>query len=328
MARIIFVVISMILEISAILSVFIHAGYFFSIAVFMILHAASACFLSFALYMAMPERYKKNYAVLILFYLLFFFALSAEFLAFLSLDFLYGRSTAEREEALHINPGHEIGYKTIPLAGRQYGEGSVLSRLSTPGVSVPLKQTSLLYLIDKTPALSYKLVKESVYDPSDEIRLLAFSLLSKTENDINKKISALKKYLSYAKKGNEGEIRFDLAGLHWTLVYMNITDKEFESYNLDQAKDNILKAIKQKYKYFDALLLLGRIYLKLGDREQAEGCLNKSLSREFLKNRAIPYLAEIYYLKGDFWAAKRLFMEMESRPLNNRLNNILELWTS
>ncbi len=327
MIKIIFVFISSALEILAVLSVFIYRNYFLSIAIFMAFHALSAIFLAYASYIAMPKRYKKNYKEFLLFCFLFFFILSAEFLAFLLFDFVFKRTTGETAEVLHINPELEIGHKIISVAVRQYGEGSVLSRLTCANAPVSLQQSSLLYLINKSPALSYKFVKQSVYNPQDEIRLLAFGLLSNIENGINNKIAELKKYLADTTINNVGEIYLDIANLYWEAVYKNISDNEFESYNLSQSRDYVLMSINENYKSFETVFLLGKIYLRSKDIEQAKNYFSESLSFEYSKEKAMPYLAEIYYAKKYFMETKKMFKEIKSRSLNNRLNNIIEIWT-
>ena len=326
MNRIIFVLISLAIEILAVLSVIICRNYFLSVSIFMVLHALSAISLAYASYTAMPIRYKKDYREFLLFCFLFFFILSAEFIAFLLLDFVLKRTSLEKSGVLHINPELEIGHKIISVAGRQYGEGSVLSRLTGANVPVALQQSSLLYLINKSPALSYKFVKQSLYNPQDEIRLLAFGLLSNIEKEINNKIAELKKYLDGAAINSAGEIYLDIAKLYWESVDKNISDNEFESYNLSRSKDYALMSINENYKNFETMLLLGKVCLRLKDAEQAQNYFCKSLSFECFKDKAVPYLAEIYFTNKKFMETKKMFKEIKTRTLNNRLNNIIEIW--
>lgn len=328
MIQILSIIASIIFEVLAILSIFTHNSYFYSIVIFMLLHAVSAFFISYALYIITGNRYKKDFKVFILFYLLFFLTLSAEFLAFLLFEILYKKKLIVRQDTFSINPEEEMEYEAIPMRKRLYGEGSVLFGLRFPEATPSLKHASLLYLIDKSPILSYQFVRERIYDTSEEIRLLSFSIISRMENDINYKISILKKYLENHQEKNNAEIYYKLAELYWEIVYMNISDKEFEGYNLEQAMIYIKMAINEKYKYFDSIFLLGRIYLKLKDKEQARKCFNESLSYKFIKNRVIPYIAELYYLEKDFIGAKRILLEVQSVPINNKFSNIIELWKS
>jgi hypothetical protein len=328
MIKILFIFLSLAFEILAIISIIYSHGYFDSIYFFIFLNACSAISLAYASYILIPaERYKKNYLTVVIFFFLYFFISIFEFLGFLILYLILKRTHLEKSEIFHIDTEYEIGHKIMSVTGRQYGEGSVVSRLTDAKVPASLQQSSLLYLINKSPALSYKFVKRSLYNPQDEIRLLAFGLLSKIEKDINNKIMELKKYLNdFNDKNNKGEIYLDLAKLYWESVYKNISDNEFDDYNLKKSKQYALESIKENYKKFENFFLLGKISLKLKDIEQAQKYFMESLRFDYFKDKTIPYMAEIYFNEKKYSESKRLFENIKMSTLNNKLKNIVDLW--
>ena len=328
MIRIFFIFLSLACEILAIISIIYCHGYFYSIYFFIFLHAFSAISLAYVSYISLPiRRYKKNYQTIFIFFFIYFFIPIFEFLCFLIIYLILKRTHSEKSEIFHINPEFEIGHKIISVAGRQYGEGSVVSRLTDTKVPINLQQSSLLYLINKSPDLSYKFVKQSLYNPQDEIRLLAFGLISNIEKDINNKIMELKKYLNDSNnKNNKGEIYLDLANLYWELVYKNISDNEFDDYNLKKSKQYVLESIKENYKKFENFFLLGKISLKLNDIEQAQKYFAESLHFDYFKDKTVPYIAEIYFNEKKYSESKKIFENMKSHTLNNKLKNIIDLW--
>jgi hypothetical protein len=60
------------------------------------------------------------------------------------------------------------------------------------------------------------------------------------------------------------------------------------------------------------LILIGRIYLKKGDLQQAQKFVNLGLEHGAHRDRVIPYLAELAFRQRDFKALKRFF---EADPL-------------
>ncbi len=327
MNKIILIAISLVTEYYAVISLLNGGAYWASIATFFCLHALSALSISLAMYYEMPEKFGKNLVHnIFVSFPLFFFLPVMEFFAFTLFILLFKKQKSIHQEPLSINPEEELDFRTFPSLNRQYGEGSIVSRLADPNASSKLKQSSLLYLINKNPTVSYNLVRDNIGYRSNEVRLLAFSLLSKKENEINEKIFSLKNILSDGKERNSEKLYFDLAYLYWNLVYMNISDKEFEKYNLEMSTKYILKAMNKKYRHYESAFLLGRISAKLKNYKEAERYFKDALASDTLRDKVIPYLAEVYYITKDYKKAKELFDKISSPVINNKLKNIVELW--
>ncbi|MFW0884942.1 tetratricopeptide repeat protein [Candidatus Acidulodesulfobacterium sp. H_13] len=327
MNKIILIAISLVTEYYAVISLLNGGAYWASIIDFFCLHALSALCISLAMYYEIPKKFGKSIVRNILVsFPLFFFLPVMEFFAFILFILLFKKQKTIHRESLSINPEEELDFKIFPSLNRQYGEGSIISRLADPNASSKLKQSSLLYLINKNPTVSYDFVRDNMRHRSNEVRLLAFSLLSKKENEINKKIFSLKNTLSDEKERDSGKLHFELAYLYWNLVYMNISDKEFEKYNLEISMKYILKAMNKKYRYYESAFLLGRISAKLKDYKEAERYFKDALALDALQDKVIPYLAEVYYITKDYKKAKELFDKISSPVINNKLKNIVELW--
>ena len=294
-------------------------GYFAAISAFFLFHGFSAVLTAAAMHLALrgrsSGRFIEHAAV---FAPLFFFLPLAQFPAFMLLAALLGRRKIKWLEPLHIDAGKELGFNIFPSAARHYGEGSVISRLNDSAAPAGLKQSSILYLIN--------FVRGNLGNPLDEVRLLAFSFLSKKENEVNKKIFVLKKALESGREKEPERLCFELAQLYWHLVYMNIADKVFENYNLNMAVYYINKAIDAKYRYYDAMFLSGRISFRLKDYAKAEECFKEAMASETLKDRVIPYLGEIYYMRKDYGKTKKLMENISGPIMNNKLKGIRDLW--
>ncbi len=320
--------VSLIAELCAFLSLERASGHLLSVTPFLVLHASSSLFLNFSFFAGLKERSKKKLLYLFCFYFIYFFLPLVQFPAFFIMLYFFNKRKIEAVPAIQINPANEIGLKTFGTAERRFGEGSILSRLEGRGVPPQLKQSSLTYISNKKPVISYTHVRNNICHSSDEVRLLAFSLLSKMESGISNEISSLKLQLTEnTDEKRNGGIYSRLAQLHWTLAFMKISDREFENYNLNQAKDYLVLALNENYRYFDSMFLLGRVYLKLKDFDAAEKALKAAGGSDFFRDKAAPYLGEIYYTRKDYKKTKETLAKISYRPLNNKLNNMVDLWT-
>ena len=322
-----------ILLLSGIVSDFISAHFLmiknfnFSVLLLILFHGISAVFISLAFYILLSQKYGKSiYNFLALFFLNFFLLFIGWLASLLFYIYLTKMHKTRTIEPLILNSADKISFKKSGL-NKQYGEGSIHSRLNDPDVPYHHKKDSLLYLINIKAPLSYEYSKKNLASSTDEIRLLSFGFLSKTENEINKNISRLKKSLSVEVEKNLAKKFYELSRLYWESVYLNIADGEFKNSNLLEAEKYAENALKDKYYYFNSVFILGRINLKIGNIDKAKEFSEEALTSENMYDKILPYLAETFFIKKDFKKTKELLNKASRYTTYNEFKNIIDLWS-
>ncbi|USE38958.1 hypothetical protein [Endozoicomonas sp. SCSIO W0465] len=106
-----------------------------------------------------------------------------------------------------------------------------------------------------------RLLREALKDPADDVRLLAYSILSHREKLIQQEIASLKSGLSHQHTHYQISLLKRLAQLHWQLVDQSLLhDNEARQLAADQACQFANSVLQQGHDP-DMQLLLARYYL-------------------------------------------------------------------
>jgi len=224
-------------------------------------------------------------------------------------------------------PLKEILTEEISLKKISYGESFLKKAIEEVSIHKSLKEEAVLILSRFQSPLAVHLLKEAVYSDIDEVRLLALNFLYKQEKQINRKISELISRIKSTKEALEGaQILKELAFLYWELVYLELTDTEFSRYYLEQALKYTLEALNVVQNDDKLYLLLGRIYLKKEDIENAEKALHKSILLNPNNISAYIYLAEVEFNKRNFERIKELLKNLKNIEKDYLSYSIVSVW--
>ena len=186
----------------------------------------------------------------------------------------------------------------------------------------------LIFLVTKfqTPQ-STQLLKRALSSEQDEIRLIAFSAISKMEEEIFNRINLLLKELKRVKEPEElFRIYSSLAELYWELVYLGIADEELAEFYLKTALEYGLRALEVS-KDGKLLFLIGRIYLRLREYDEAEKFLREAVEEGIPMEKVAPYLMEIYFVRRDWKALKELSERLKGKVIPNpKALSIIKVW--
>ena len=222
----------------------------------------------------------------------------------------------------------EILSEEIDIEPLRYGEAAFLRFLRERNVPAEMKLKVMTILEqDKTPK-DIMLLKEALSSEIDEVRLLAFNALSKLEESISAKIEENLEKLEKTKDEKERAlIKKDIASFYWEMIYFGITDEEIRSFIISEIERYTNEANQTLKDDPECLFLLSRIKLKKGECEEAERLMKRAIELGFMKEKVVPYLAEVYYMKGEACKVKELFNNFYHLRLDPTLNPIVELWS-
>ncbi len=178
----------------------------------------------------------------------------------------------------------------------KYGEGGAYSKLKVKPTKITEKIDALLAINSIPGKRKGKIIRDTLYDEEDELRLLAFSLLDAKEKEISKEIFALRHQVQ--KKPNSranGPFYKKLALLSWELAYHELSQADMLNYNLTAAYQYAQKALKLEKQDPSLYLLIAKIKLAQHDFLEAMDALQKAQSLNVPPSKTVPYLAEIYF---------------------------------
>jgi tetratricopeptide (TPR) repeat protein len=210
-----------------------------------------------------------------------------------------------------------------------YGEGGFLRFLRKRDVPPEIKLKVVTTLEQNKTPKEIILLKEALSSEIDEVRLFAFSALSRLEESISVNVEGSLKRLKKAEDEKEKAlIKKDIASLYWEMIYFGVVDEEIRSFMVSEIERYAEETEQTLKDDPECLFLRSRIKLKKGEYEEAERLMKKVLESGFMKEKVIPYLAEVYYVKGETHKVEELFNNFYHLRLDPVLNPIVELWSN
>lgn len=314
---------------------FIINNSIYSIITGLILHGVALfLILSFAVNL-LPKRFEKSQRLksVVMFFIITYPTLYIGYIAviILILHILRKQKLAEYKPFLSFSVEDFLGENIKNRQKlRSFGEGAILSINRMDQVDRSLKEKAILALHDlKNPGL-FSLVKESLGSSIDEVRLFAFSIVSKLEKEFNENLHRLKEKLKQDDLSPEekAQIHYEIAKQYYNFIYYHVVDEEFKGFMLQESIYHCQQALKIM-EHPKVYMLLGRLYKETGFIEIAYKYFI-SLSRYSTIN-PVDYvlpLSEIYFKFGMFSDIVALIKNNPDLKFVNdpRINFLLSFW--
>jgi len=315
---------SVIFEVSALLSLIYTWGFFY---IFFGFHFIGSLLFSIFCCRIIPDSYKKDVKKSVLLFLILSFELSI--LGYLVAFIFTLVLMRQQKKALAPIDSFSLSMmlrEDVRFKGRKFGEG-MLSQVSKVAGQIKRQDVVMIGKDIKHPAV-FELLRSSLYNPVDEIRLYAFSLISKLEEEIDNNILTVQERLKEEKdEKKRAQLYSELARLYWEMVYMNIIDKELQPIHLKEATEYIEEALKVLDDP-NVYLLAGKIYLRRKMLKKAIYFLDKAWKKGLPSPRIIPYICEAYYELGHYDEIRRIFSKWDGLTFYPSLYFIYLFWTA
>lgn len=207
-----------------------------------------------------------------------------------------------------------VTYINRPLRIR-YGMGGLHMRLTSNKMNIKSKISAMTKSLSVAPNKVNSLVRTMLSDNNDEVRLLAFQILSKQERQlmpkINQSLQALKIETNVMK---QYYLEKKLAFEYWELLYRDLVEPHMAEFATKKALSYGESALEKQPTDTTLLSLLGRLALKCNDRITALGYFNRAIAMGEFKERLIPYIAEIAYQQKKFHTLKHILNLSDAIP--------------
>ena len=286
------------------------------LASYFVLHGAASAIIAMALMLVLPAHYRqpRRWTLLYIFSLSFFMpavGIPCVTLALL-LGFWLPRLITKNSFALTENPrfmthrNHE---------GTGFRGGQVRAQLGNSNAPIDQRLKALVAVQDTPARATGSLLRTLLSDPSDDMRLLAYGILDGKEKSITTRILENRHLLEKTDDPNE---QFTLnklvAELYWELIYQDLVQGDMCSFSADQVRKYASKALQIRDDDAGLWFLLMRLELFSHHVEAAEHALYEAQKGSFVRERLLPYFAELRFLQRRFNEVRELFGELADRP--------------
>lgn len=314
MIRIILLLVGVLCEYTALQALFSQQQVWTRLILFLVSHLIAAVTLAFLLRLALPRQADtKKWGSLALFFSFAFFIPVLGCIGMLGalVYFRFFLRFDARPEFFSVPMTPFMQESGGPAPGM--GEGGAWSRLRSESLPRPMRLKALLAAGSSSSRNASRLLHFATSDNDDEIRLLAFNLADQREKVISKTISQSLAELKNASGRDERLLHCrKLAFSYWELIFNDLAQKDLAEFYVLQSISYATQALDMYANDPNLLILLGRLYLWRGDLEAAEKAINDAMDHGAHRDRVVPYLAELAFLRRDFITMKSCF---ELNPL-------------
>ncbi len=146
--------------------------------------------------------------------------------------------------------------------------------------------------LDNKSAVS--LLRRALKDPAEDIRLLAYALLSRREKALYNRIDWLNsKISSPVQEANHAMLHQGLVNAYWELVYAGLAEGEAANFLLERARQIALVGLQHFSMSSGLYFQLGRILLLQGELDHAYLAFSNSQRFGSDERKIQPYIREI-----------------------------------
>lgn len=292
------------------------------------LHAMASAAITPVAWAVLPQAYKQPriWVMILLFSLSFFipfiglfgFAIGSLVAAWLP----YFDKKQNFSEIL--TPHYELPKNATETGWRS---GRVRQQLSNKGTPIDLRMKALLALQHMPARHSANILRDTLSDSSDDLRLLAYGMLDSREKQLTHRIqNALQRHADLTTPEERYLPARELAELYWELVYQNLVQGDMRQFALEQVQRYSNEALKHKVKDAGLWAITGRMWTLRGDYIRAMGGFTTAIKQGFPLIRAEPYLAELAYLRGDYATTRRLMTSLREDGRSRSLRMAADYW--
>lgn len=183
----------------------------------------------------------------------------------------------------------------------QYDSGDIHSILSTASISDMQRMQALFKLQSLQSRQTTQTFRSLLTDKSEDLRLVAFGLLDKTEKTI---FSRIHQELTLLNKVVDDEHKIEhwrqLAYTYWELVYQQAAVSDVLIFAMDQVRVYVTEVLIQEERDGGMWGLLGQVNFQAQDYDVARYCFSQALTCGLPESRILPYMSEVLFHQRDF----------------------------
>lgn len=147
---------------------------------------------------------------------------------------------------------------------------------------------------------SAPLLKTAVGHGNERIRLVAYQMLDKKINRLNREIQRLETDARVAIGSGKSNIHLQIANNYWELLTIEEDEPVAREELLQKAEEHAAQALAIVPGNVNAQFILGQIYLKQHENDKANRAFMRAVELGMSKDKVLPYIAESAFINRDF----------------------------
>lgn len=204
----------------------------------------------------------------------------------------------------HSIPWQETGIPDLPFSPVDMNQQMIFSE---GGLREVLREASapdrrlkaLLASRQLSDREAVSILQEALKDPSDDVRLLAYSMLEQQEKRLASQAQSLQKRLEKPGATDTDRLKRQLAHIWWEMAYLGLAQGGLRQYYLENAR-TLLADLAQTRSQHNDWRLLGRVELALDNTTAASRAFEAALANGAPPELILPYQAELAFLARDY----------------------------
>ncbi len=299
-----------------------------TLVIFYSLHILLSAVISLVASFWLKKRYKDR--TLNIFFLAFVFNIIVPFIGYfftlwISYYLVQIRHAKILKHAKTLNM-QELDHE-FPKVKRMFGEGSMVELMSNSYAPKHKRLKALSVMAEDLNQKNIALIKHSLSDKDDEIRLFSFSLLDNLEQNINTKIhKASLVFENETQADKRAMAAKELAYLYWDMVYFDLSDDTLREYLLNEALKYAKIVFFHDMSDASINILLGKIYLSKEDYEEASTQFIMAIESGMDNEYIIPYLAELYFKRKNYRSIRAMLNQVHGLGINAKMYPVIVQW--
>lgn len=173
------------------------------------------------------------------------------------------------------------------------------------------------------------LLKSSIQDAAEDVRLVSHGMIDQREKEINEDIAWAQQVLD---ESGDAVVTHDalrhLAMRYWDLVYFGLAEGEMLRFVYERVEHYAQRALTTMPDDGEVLMVMGKLYLHQKMIDQAAACFIRSEELGVAPSRVNLYRAEAAFYQRDFAAVRELLSGKHAFPNPGHLLPTLVFWRS
>ncbi len=305
-------------------------SYFVQLSAFLLFHSGASALAALPAWRLLPEKYRRPRLATMAFVFMVVFSVSAVgYLLLLWLNAVLLRRQQERRvvRASFLDT-EALQSDLVAMPVRRMGEAAVQAIGGNEAVSRDMRMRAVLLLSEMSVEMpgSMHLLKSGVRSQDDEVRMFSFSVIDSLEKRITGKIHERLQDFKNGDGDKQGRAARELAALYWEYVHLGIVDEDFCRIMMRESENYARIAQKHLPEDPELLMILGKIALSRGNRDEALDCFTRGREKCSNPARFAAYLAEAYYDEKKYREAGAVMRAYPAYKFDPLMSPVAALW--
>jgi len=211
-----------------------------------------------------------------------------------------------------------------------HGGGARLqARIVNTQVNASDRLSALVAIQSMPTRTTGTLLRELLADPVEDVRLIAYGTLDQAENEVTQRIFQTGQSLEMASTDDQRHaINRQLAELYFELIYQNLVQGAVYRHTLEQADRHARAALEIDDGDAALWMIRGRLALANGAADEAADYMARAQALGFPRERLVPWLAEVEFLRGNFVRVSELLASLGNAATLPMLKPVARYWST